>query len=172
MSKIPDKLTAYRAYKDGKDMLGIADVELPDIEAMSDTIKGAGISGEVDLPTLGHIGAMSMTVNWRSVCGNLIELAAPVTHALDFRGSIQRFDNVEGRLKTVSVKHVVRVIPKKFSPGKMETGASTESSNEFSVLYYKMVLDGKVAVEIDPFNYIYIVNGVDYLKEVRRDLGL
>ena len=98
MSKIPDKLIAYRAYKDGKDMLGIADVELPDIEAMSDTIKGAGISGEVDLPTLGHIGAMSMTINWRSVCGDLVALSAPVTHALDFRASQQVFDNVEGKL--------------------------------------------------------------------------
>ncbi|MHC1747435.1 MAG: phage major tail tube protein [Cellulosilyticaceae bacterium] len=170
--KIPDKLIAYRAYKDGKDLLGIADVELPEIEMMSDTIKGAGISGEVDLPTLGHIGAMSMTINWRTVNPNLVALSVPIAHALDFRASQQVFDNVAGRLKTVAVKHIVRAIPKKITPGKMETGATTDSGNEFSVIYYKIVVDGKVAVEIDPFNYIYIIDGIDYLSEVRKDLGL
>ena len=169
---IPDKLVAYRAYKDGKDMIGIADVELPEIESMTESIKGAGIAGEVELPTLGHIGAMSMTINWRTITGDLLALSAPVTHALDFRASQQMYDSASGKLKTVSVKHVVRAVPKKITPGKMETGASTESGNEFSVLYYKMLFDGKVAVEIDPLNYIYIIDGVDYLADVRKDLGL
>lgn len=172
MSVIPDKLISYRAYKDGKDLLGIADVQLPDIEAMAESIKGAGIAGEVELPVLGHIGAMSMTINWRTVTGNLVSLSAPIAHALDFRASQQSYDSSEGRIKTTSVKHVVRAIPKKLSPGKMETGATTDSGNEFSVTYYKMMIAGKVAVEIDPFNYIYIIDGIDYLADVRKDLGL
>lgn len=172
MSLMPDKLIAYRAYKDGKDLLGIADVQLPDIESMVEAIKGAGIAGEIELPVLGHVAAMSMTVNWRTVTGDLIALSAPVAHALDFRGSQQAYDSAEGKLKTSSVKHVVRAIPKKVTPGKMETGTATESGNEFSVIYYKMTLDGKVAIEVDPFNYIYVIDGVDYLADVRKDLGL
>ena len=169
---IPDKLIAYRAYKDGKDLLGIADVQLPDIESMVEAVKGAGIAGEVELPTLGHIGAMGMTINWRTVTGDLVALSAPVAHALDFRASQQSYDSANGKIKTSAVKHVVRAIPKKITPGKMETGASTESGNEFSVLYYKMVVDGQVAVEVDPLNYIYVINGVDYIPEVRKDLAL
>jgi len=172
MSVIPDKLIGYRAYKDGKDLLGVADVQLPEIEAMAETMKGAGIAGEVELPVLGHIGAMSMTITWRTVTGDLVALSAPVAHALDFRASQQAYDSAAGMIKTQSVKHVVRAIPKKISPGKMETGATTDSENEFSVTYYKMMIDGKVAIEIDPFNYIYIINGVDYLADVRKDLGL
>lgn len=172
MSLMPDKLISYRAYKDGKDLLGVADVQLPDIEAMTESIKGAGIAGEVELPTLGHIGAMSMTINWRTVTGSLIALAEPLAHALDFRASQQSFDSAEGRIKNIAVKHVVRAIPKKLSPGKLEAGATTDSSNEFSVTYYKMLVDGKVVVEIDPFNYIYTINGTDYLEGVRKDLGL
>lgn len=172
MSTIPDKLIAYRAYKDGKDLLGIADVQLPDIESLTESIKGAGIAGEVEIPVLGHIGAMTMTVNWRTITGDLVALSAPIAHALDFRASQQKYDSATGTLKTSAVKHVVRAIPKKITPGKMETGASTESGNEFSVLYYKMLVDGNVAIEVDPLNYIYIVNGVDYLADVRKDLGL
>lgn len=172
MSVIPDKLIAYRAYKDGKDLLGVADVQLPDIEAMTEAIKGAGIAGEVELPVLGHVGAMTLTINWRTVTGDLIALAAPVAHALDFRASQQAYDSAGGKIKTTSVKHVVRAIPKKLAPGKMEMGATTDSSNEFSVTYYKMMVEGKVVVEVDPFNYIYIIDGVDYLSDVRKDLGL
>lgn len=172
MANIPDKLINYRVYKDGIDLLGTADITLPEVESLSEAMKGAGIAGEVELPTLGHIAAMSMTINWRTVTKDLIALAAPVIHSLDFRVAQQSFDSVKGKIKTSSVRHVVRAIPKKFAPGKLETGATADASNEFSVTYYKMLVDGKVMIEVDPLNYIYIIDGVDYLKDIRNSLGI
>ena len=169
---IPDKTLNYRVFKDAKDLLGTADVELPEIEQLTDTLKGAGIAGEIDVPTVGHIAAMSMTINWRTVTGDLIALSAPKAHQLDLRATQQHFDTSTGLLKNVAVKHVVSVVPKKLSIGKLETAAATDSSNEFSVMYYKLLLDGEVKIEIDPLNYIYYIDGVDYLAEVRKDLGL
>ena len=54
VNQVPEKLINFRVYLDGNNLIGVADVELPSIEAMTETVKGAGIAGEIDSPTLGH----------------------------------------------------------------------------------------------------------------------
>ncbi len=41
-NKVPERLINFRVYNDGNDLLGVANVDLPSIEAMSDTVSGAG----------------------------------------------------------------------------------------------------------------------------------
>lgn len=41
----------------------------------------------------------------------------------------------------------------------------------YAVSYYATYIDGKKKLEIDPLNYIYYVNGKDYLADVRKALG-
>ena len=40
-NKIPERLINFRVYNNGNDLLGVATVELPELEAMSDTVSGA-----------------------------------------------------------------------------------------------------------------------------------
>lgn len=47
-NKVPERLINYRVYNESNALLGIATVDLPEIQAMSDTVSGAGIAGEVD----------------------------------------------------------------------------------------------------------------------------
>ncbi len=44
--KVPEKLINFRVYEDGDDLVGVADVTLPTLDAMTETVKGAGIAGE------------------------------------------------------------------------------------------------------------------------------
>ena len=75
--KVPEKLINYRVYKDSTDYIGLADVTLPTLEAMTETVSGAGIAGEVDSPTLGHYGSMETVLNWRTLEKTNMGLAAP-----------------------------------------------------------------------------------------------
>lgn len=63
------------------------------------------------------------------------------------------------------------VFPKKTSLGKVATASTSDASGEYSVSYFATYLEGKKVLEIDPLNYIFFVNGKDYLAEVRRALG-
>ena len=54
MFGIPEKLLNFRAYKGGSEYLGLANVDLPQMQAMTTSIKGSGISGEVDSVVKGH----------------------------------------------------------------------------------------------------------------------
>ena len=44
---VPEMLRNFRVYEESYDMIGTADVELPTLEALTETIKGAGIAGEI-----------------------------------------------------------------------------------------------------------------------------
>ena len=172
MNEIPEKLISFRVYQSGNDLLGVADAELPSLEYMSETVKGAGVAGEVESPTIGHFGKMSLKLNWRTVTKPLIFLAKPIAHALDLRGAIQTYDASSGEYKITPLRVAVRALPKKAELGKMEMNSSGNGSNEFEVIYIKIDLDGETLAEIDKYNYICNIGGTDYLTEVRTALGL
>lgn len=169
---IPEKLINFRAYLDGDVLLGIVDIELPSLEAMSDTVKGAGIAGEINSPALGHYSAMTLKLNFRTIYGPSAVLAVPKAHHLDLRGSIQVYDAGTGTYATKALKIVVKAIPKTTSLGKLEVAASGDVGSEFGVNYIKIWLAGEEKVEIDPFNFICRIDGEDRLEQVRADLGM
>lgn len=172
INNIPERTVNYRVYDADNALIGVATVDLPDIEAMTDTVSGAGIAGEIDSPTLGHFGSMTLTINWRTITGDASRLNAQRVHQLEFRSSQQINDAANGELKTQPVRIVTRCTPKNLSLGSLEVGAATDSSSEFEVTYLKIYIDGKETVEIDKYNFKYAVGGVDFLRQVRRDLGI
>ncbi len=172
INSIPEKLINFRVYENGTDLLGVSDVQLPSLEYMTETVKGAGIAGEIDSPALGHFGSMTMTLNWRAVTKPILRLGAPKAHELDLRGAIQKYEAATGEYLVTPLKVKVRSIPKKTDPGKMDVGATSDASNEFEVIYLKIDLDGETLVEIDKYNYLCVIEGVDYLAQVRSALGL
>jgi len=172
MNVVPELLRNFRVYDEGNDLLGISDVEMPSLEAMTETVKGAGIAGEIDSPVVGHFGSMELKLNWRTVIKNNTSLAAPRSHQLDLRGDQQTYDSSAGVYKTSALKVVVRGVPKTTELGKMDVGTSTDTSNTFEVNYLKVDIDGRTVIEIDKYNYICKIDGIDYLSESREALGL
>ncbi len=170
--ELPEKLINFRIYNDGTDLLGVADMQLPDLDWMTETVAGAGVAGEVDSPVVGHFKPLVLKLKWRAVTENGAKLTKSQAHHLDCRGSVQRMDASVGEYRTYPVKCVVKGIPKKVGLGKMEMGKTQDNETEFECVYLKYWIDGQEKIEIDKYNYIAIVDGTDYLATVRSDLGL
>lgn len=171
-NQVPERLISFRVYNDSNDLLGIATVDLPEIEAMSDTVSGAGIAGEVESPVLGHYSSMTTTFTWRTIEKAAMKLSVQKAHAVEVRGSQQVYDAANGEYKTVAVRASMRIVPKTVTLGSFEPGSTTDTEQEFEVLYLKMYVDGKDVLEIDKFNYIAKFGDTDILSSVRADLGL
>lgn len=169
---VPEKLINFRVYQDGNDLLGISDVTLPKLDSITETVKGAGVAGEIDDPTIGHFGSMELELNWRSLVKSNIVLAKPTGVHLDLRGACQGHDSAKNVLKTMPVKIVVEGTPKSTDLGKLDMGATTDTKNTIEVTYIKITVDGETVLEIDKFNYICIIGGVDYMADIRDALGL
>lgn len=174
MTAIPQKLTHFRVYadNDSETLIGVADVTLPTIEFMTDTLKGAGIGGEIDVPIIGHFSSMTLTLNWISTTNKMFLLARPETHALTLRGSIQVHDLDPAKRKPIHkpIKINVSCVPKKIEPGKFEIAAGQDASTELEVFYLKIWYDDAPQIEIDKYNLKYKVGDVDYLDQVRENL--
>lgn len=170
---IPERLTAFRVFLDGtNDLKGTADIDLPSFENMKDTVKGAGIAGEYESPTLGHFGSSKLTLNWRTVEKNLLAIMKQQSQRFDCRGAFQDYDAGAGEYRIRQVRVVVQGPPTTIKPGKFEVGATTGGTTEIEALYIKMSIDGKTVVEIDKLNFVCVIDGVDYMADIRAALGL
>lgn len=171
-NQVPERLINFRVYNDSNDLLGIATVDLPEIEAMTETVSGAGIAGEVESPILGHYGSMTTTFTWRTIEKPAIELCRQKAHKVEVRGAQQVYDAANGEYMPTGFRVSMRIVPKNVSLGTLEPGATTDTEQEFEVLYLKVVMDGKTMVEIDKYNYKAQFGDADDLAGVRSALGL
>ena len=171
MPALPERLINFKCYNEAAELLGVTTVDLPQLQAMTDTVKGAGIAGEIDSPTIGHYQAMSMTVNFRTYHGDTGLLADPHAHVLEFRGSIQQTNTGTGLIETVPMRVLTRAKPTSTSLGTGDVSAAMDSSVEFSVDYILVELNGKTRFEYDPLNFICRINDVDVLASVRDDIS-
>ncbi len=144
---------------------------LPNITFLTQQITGAGISGNVEAVLTGMVDAMSLTLNFRSATDAAVKLMSPKRHNIDLRVAEQNWDTAKVQ-KTISAdKYVMVVIPKNTQPGSVAPASAADASGEYSVYYYAGYKDGKKLWEIDPWNYICNIGGVDYMKDVRKALG-
>lgn len=171
-NKIPEKLINFRVYDDKNNALGLATVDLPQIQAMTESVSGSGIAGEIETPLLGHFQSMATTLHWRTIEGDAAALQAHGAHQIDVRGSQQAYDAAGGTYGTVPVRATLKVIPKSFNLGSFEPGSQTDTEQEFEVVYLKLYVDGKERLEIDKANFVFKVDGVDQMATVRADLGM
>lgn len=169
---IPAVLTDARVYKDGGGLLGIGNVELPDFEALTESLTGLGIAGEVDAVVVGHFKAMTLKIKWNTTTKQALSLLEPVAHQLDIRGSVQSYDAGAGEYAHEGLKVVVKGQPKKAGLGKLEPAKKMEPESELEVVYIKVWQDGEELVELDKFNYVFRVMGKDATAKIRSNLGM
>ncbi len=161
----------FAVYEDGSEYLGLAKVTMPDLTALTQTISGAGIAGNVEAIILGHYEAMSLGIDFRTTSPQAIKLSEPRRHTIDLRIAQQLEDTVAGVIKVQQVKHVMVVVPKSEKGGSIAPASTGDGSGEYALRYWATYIDGSKVREIDPLNFICLVNGKDYLAEVRTALG-
>jgi len=168
---IPQGLTGYSVYR-GAQYLGVSEVTLPNMTALTQTVSGAGILGEIETPTKGEFGSLTVSLTWRVVEPAAIVLLEPRTHALDFRGNSQVYDKLTGEHRDEAIKISVRGTPKGLDLGRMGANTTTDTANELEITYIKIMVAGRTVLEHDKYNYIHIVNGTDWNAQKRKNLGL
>lgn len=171
MAKIDETVVSYAMYEDGTEYMGTTEVTLPDLEFLTEELSGAGIAGKVEEVIVGNLSAMTATFNFRTVGKWTAKLLEPRLHNIDLRVAQQSMETRDGTTSVGAVKHIMKVKPKKVSLGKVSSASPADASGEYAVSYYALYVDGEKVTEVDPMNFICVINGKDYLEEVRKALG-
>lgn len=175
MAKIANKTVQYKLKAtDVNNRLILiddsSDLQLPSIEKLTDTIKGAGIMGEIDMPTFGQVGSMTFAVNNRADNAQYAILARPGEIKLEVLWVTDIFDSNQIRVGLQQNKVFLTGVNKKYDMGKIEVNAAADGSSEFEIYYIRKIVDGVEVLLIDKFNYKYVVGGVDYMAQLRTAL--
>ena len=142
----------------------------PSLELLTDSIKGAGIMGEIDLPSPAQLGSMEVEISARKTNSKLIELFGQKSHSLEIRWAADTLDTSAGTTKVEANKEIIKGVPKKLELGNVESGAANEASLTLEVLYYQHIVDGISLIEIDKLNNVFKIKGVDYAAGIRDAL--
>ncbi len=164
---IPTSLQGFSVYVDALKELGVVDIELPNIQFMTDTVSGSGIAGEIDMPIAGLTQGMQIKIKKRSPNMQFSTLLAPRTHNLTFRGKMLVEDSGHplSKSKARNIRIVANVKPKGKNLGKGEVAKSMETEAEFEVISLLVFMDEIPTLHIDKFNNKFVVDGINYLDE-------
>ena len=91
----------------------------------------------------------------------------PQAHTLTLRAAQTKHDPATGTNSQEGLKVVCRGVPKSYSVGTFKQGESTETTTKLELSYIKITRGSVVVLELDKFNHIFVVEGIDYMKEIR-----
>jgi len=106
----------------------------------------------------------------RSINKNAANLAKPGVQNIELRFARDTV-SADGQTIPEGAKIFISGINKKYDPGKVEPPTTMDGSIDYEVIRYRQVINGVETLLIDKRNYIYKINGVDYMQKVRQALG-
>ena len=147
-----------------------ASLTLPELALLTETIKGIGINGEVDLPTYGQLGALEVEIAFSNLSRESVRTFRQQTQHLEHRWAAQSLDTATGETKVIGKKCIMKLLPKSLNLGSLEANKAEETPAKFECIYLKYVEGNNVLLEIDKLNDRFIVDGTDYSEAVRNVL--
>lgn len=168
---VPELINAYNVYLSGK-LLGISgETELPELEALTETIEAAGVLGEVEAPATGQFSSMKMKIPFAILHEDVFKMLDTTKMLeLTLRGSEQFMNRSTGETEDIPVKIVVRGKSTTSTLGTFAKGKKGEPEIELEVYYLSVDVNGSRAVELDKLNFKYVVNGKDLLAKIRKNI--
>ena len=168
---IPELINAYNVYLKGKRIGADADVELPEMEALTETVSAAGTLGEIESPATGHFGSMVTKIKFAILSDDYFSLL-DTTKALELtlRASGQYTNKETGDVENLNIKVIVQGRVKNANLGSLEQGKKGEAELEIETTYLKVDIDGATRLELDKYNFKYVVNGKDLLAKIRKNI--
>lgn len=166
---VPEVINNFNAYSNGNLLIGVTgSVQLPNFDAITEEIGGAGVLGTYETAIPGFYSSMAQEVPFRILDTDIFSIMDPGELVdLTFRASEQHTVKGTGALDYKGMRIVERGRLKNFSPGNLELGKQMGASVTLELLYILIEIDSKTKLEYDKLNSVFIVNGKDLLEKVR-----
>lgn len=167
---MPRKLKNFNLFQNGVSFMGmVPEVTLPKLSRKMEEYRAAGMSGPVSV----DFGNEAVSIEW-TAGGLMVEALKQYgarSHGavqLRFAGAYQEDD--EGTVTAVEV--VVRGRYKEIDLGAAKVADDTTHKYTMACSYYKLMVDGAAAIELDFMSGIETIGGTDTTAAIRKAIGL
>ncbi len=169
----PSAAISFRVYEDSVNEVGIAKVTLPDIAFKTISITGSGLMGDIDVPLIGMLENMELGLDFlgHTDPNAFAKLMEPRKHLIDLRVAEEFWDIDDADVGLWDIKHILVARPKSMKPGGVASATAADSSGTFTVYAYSAYRDGVQLWDLDKRNMKCVINGKDYMADVRKALG-
>ena len=171
-SLLPEITNSYNIYNKAEKMLGVSgEIELSELEALTETIEASGVLGEFEDPATGQFSSLKMKIPFAVLYEDVFDLMNPTEPVqLTLRQSVQVIDPKTGATDYQPIRIVVRGKATTTSLGKVAKGKKMESEVELEIIYIKIQINNKTKLELDKLNFKFVLNGKDMLKKIRKQI--
>ena len=114
---------------------------------------------------------MRTTITWRTTTKDTYRLYEPYSHHLNLRIALQQKNSGGADMIVVPEKIIIVGRPMEMSRGAVTPASMLNTSVSLGTEYYASYLKGKEMLRIDPYNNVYVVNGIDHAAGIRQALG-
>ena len=150
--RIPNHVANYSIFLAGRRLIGLADVTLPNLQNLTDNLKGSGIFGEIEMPVQAHFQSMQATLNWHAVYDDAIFATIQNGAQLDAWAALQQHDSGTNQIVHAGWRFIMGTAPKSFNLGKLEVGTKGEAVSEYELISLRAYRDDQVMLELDKEN--------------------
>lgn len=164
-----DILRASVATVDGIRIPETVDLKLPAIKLKTEKLWFGGADGEIEadfglqaLEASLKLGAVNKTVMAQ------VGLRPGVVKTFAFDGAT--VSEANGAVQGVNVRMTGKI--RDDEPGTWKHGDKSEWDYKVMLKTYKLTIDGAVIYDIDPLNFIRVIDGVDQLADMRRAMQI
>jgi hypothetical protein len=158
----PFSLKQYNVYPNaGGALIGVADVVMPKLMFVKDTISGAGIAGSLSVPVMGNVQPMQCTINWHVNSVPAFALFQGNGQQVRIMSDVYNFNNASGLFSDVAEEVVMTLFSSEHDLGKREASVKAIVSQVYDVTFLLVVFQGKTMWQIDPMSDVCVLNGVD-----------
>ena len=107
---IPEVLNHFNIYNDADALVGVSgEVELPELEAITDTVEGTGVLGEIEDPVTGQFSSATIKIPFAVLYSDMFSIVNTTKPPLlTLRGSMQCTDPKTGETGYYPIRVVVR----------------------------------------------------------------
>jgi len=173
---IPNHVANYSIFKDGRRLIGLADVTLPNLQNLTDSLKGSGIFGEIDMPIQAHFQAMTVTMNWLTITDDAVFATIQDGAQLDAWAAVQNHNSATGKIIHEGWRFVMTTAPKSFNLGKLEVGTKGEAVSEYELIGIRALHNDIVRFELNKENAVCRwsdgIQLIDSAARIRQLIGL
>jgi P2 family phage contractile tail tube protein len=168
----PEAIQTYEVFLEGGRALGTSEVTLPVLEHMTQDVTGAGINGTVNSPIKGHFASTNMTLTFRTVTDKTAKFLPQQAQHIELWASLQQYNRAAGMYEDIQHKIVTKSVLKNYTLGTLAVASLQGVALLFEILAMRSIINGVEEFEIDKYNGIYVVNGVNMMESIWRNVGL
>jgi P2 family phage contractile tail tube protein len=169
---MPSKLKNMNLFNDGTTYIGLVTAATPPkLSRKMEAFRAGGMIGSAKV----DFGLDDDALKMEWTVGGYVKQILKQYGATSVDGVQLRFAQAFQRDDTEEVDAVEIVVRGRHSEvdrGESKVGDDTEWKITTECTYYKETVNGETLLEVDLFNMIYMVGGVDKTEAIRRAIGL